>query len=41
MPEGKDLVVYAHLESTNSLLDLLLFIDAFNRLGLGDENCDV
>lgn len=35
MPEGKDLVVYAHVDSSDSIMDLLLFTDAFNRLGRG------
>lgn len=35
MPEGKDLVVYAHVDSSDAIMDLLLFTDAFNRLGRG------
>lgn len=35
MPEGKDLVVYAHLDSSDAIMDLLLFTDAFNRMGRG------
>lgn len=34
MPGG-DLVVYAHVDSSESIVDLLLFTDAFNRLGRG------
>lgn len=35
MPEGKDLVVYANVDSSDAIMDLLLFTDAFNRLGRG------
>lgn len=35
LPEGKDLVVYAHVDSSDALMDLLLFTDAFNRMGRG------
>lgn len=35
MPEGKDLVIYAHVDSSDAIMDLLLFTDAFNRLGRG------
>ncbi|QPI18337.1 ribose-phosphate pyrophosphokinase [Pectobacterium phage POP15] len=35
MPEGKDLVVYAHIDSSDAIMDLLLFTDAFNRMGRG------
>lgn len=38
MPEGKDLVVYAHLDSSDAIMDLLLFTDAFNRMGRGTGN---
>lgn len=35
IPEGQELVVNAHLDSSDSVMDLLLFVDAFNRLGRG------
>ncbi|AKY03999.1 putative ribose-phosphate pyrophosphokinase [Cronobacter phage PBES 02] len=38
MPEGKDLVVYAHIDSSDAIMDLLLFTDAFNRMGRGTGN---
>lgn len=38
MPEGKDLVVYAHVDSSDVIMDLLLFTDAFNRMGRGTGN---
>lgn len=38
MPEGKDLVVYAHVDSSDAIMDLLLFTDAFNRMGRGTGN---
>lgn len=31
----KDLVVYAHVDSSDSVMDLLLFTDAWNRIGRG------
>lgn len=38
MPEGKDLKVFAHLDSSDAIMDLLLFVDAFNRMGRGTGN---
>lgn len=38
MPEGKDLVVHAHIGSSDDIMDLLLFTDAFNRMGHGNGN---
>lgn len=38
IPEGKDLVVYAHIDSSDAIMDLLLFTDAFNRMGRGTGN---
>lgn len=38
MPEGKDLLIYAHVDSSDAVMDLLLFTDAFNRLGRGTGN---
>lgn len=35
IPEGKDLLVYAHVNSSDAIVDLILFTDAFNRLGRG------
>ncbi len=38
MPEGKDLVVYAHIDSSDAIMDLLLITDAFNSMGRGTGN---
>lgn len=38
MPEGKELIIYAHIDSSDVIMDLLLFTDAFNRLGRGVGN---
>lgn len=38
VPEDKDLVVYAHVNNSDAIVDLLLFTDAFNRLGRGTGN---
>lgn len=38
MPEDKELTIYAHVDSPDVIMDLLLFTDAFNRLGRGTGN---
>ena len=35
IPEGMNLVVYGHVDSSDAIMDLLLFTDAFNRWGRG------
>lgn len=38
MSDGKNLVVYAHVDSSDVLMDLLMFTDAFNRMCRGTGN---
>lgn len=38
MPDGKNLVVYANIDSSDVLMDLLLFTDAFSRMCRGTGN---
>lgn len=35
LPEGAKLDIFAHINSSDTLMDLLLFTDAFNRMGRG------